>query len=116
MWAKKSHTRILSLLMLVLYGFIITPAALWHSHSCDGTLQVCKQSGGDDTSPAAGDSCPICQHTYASHIAGESVHLEVSTVVFRLHRESFTKQIPFIFTGHADTRGSPVVAVPSFVS
>ncbi len=112
MKASHRHKRILSALLLMLYGFIITPVALWHSHSCDGQAAYCKDAPSPGKQAAgADDACAICKHVYSSHVAAESSELEPAAVEYRQYDASFRKSIPYIFTGHADTRGSPAIAV-----
>ncbi|UYQ94164.1 hypothetical protein MKQ68_03545 [Chitinophaga horti] len=94
----KQLKRILSVLALVLYGFMITPVSLWHAHD-----------HGHEQTITSGDDCPVCDHSYTPYI---STHQDwnCQLVVTRyFYIDAHPEGIAGLPVHHGNTRGSPVV-------
>lgn len=101
--------RILTVLLLLLYGFIITPVALWHSHACDTATQHTAQLPPSEKQVAkAAHSCLICDHAYTSYISFVDRQEEVPLTEFSLYFEIYNKGIPSLDIPRYNTRGSPL--------
>lgn len=104
--------RILTVLLLLLYGFIITPVALWHSHACDNTAScIGKLPASEKQVAKAGHSCLICEHAYTSFIATNDPQEEIHVTEYRPYSEIYCKGILSLVIPQCNTRGSPAVMV-----
>lgn len=107
--------RILSILLLLLYGFIITPVVLWHSHACEAAFRPGKKLPASAKQwVKAGHSCSICEHAYSSYTPADDAHEEIQVTVYHQYYRVFCTGIPRIVKLRCDTRGSPAVTPSSF--
>ncbi len=61
--------RTLAVILLALYGFIITPVIVWHSHACGNVCEDARrQPPAGSGFGKAGHVCSICDHAYAPYI------------------------------------------------
>lgn len=100
--------RIITVLMLLLYGFIITPVALWHSHACDSSSQcITKPPASEKQVSKAGHSCQVCDHAYSSFLSGHESQEETYLNQYPPYGGRYNKGIPVLFFLQCNTRGSP---------
>ncbi|WP_123847186.1 hypothetical protein [Chitinophaga lutea] len=105
---KRQFKRILAVLLLLLYGFIITPVALWHSHSCDSDTHCATKLPAPEKKIAkAARSCLICDHSYTSYIPGGVWFEVINKTEFLPYFGLYNKSIPSLSVLQYNTRGSP---------
>ncbi|UPK68482.1 hypothetical protein [Chitinophaga filiformis] len=107
MLTNRRYRRILATLLLLLYGFIMTPVALWHSHTHQPSHAYFKAPGTDKQQVNTTHSCIICEHAYAPYVSTEDAWLNPAPVFYLQYNQSCVTDILVHCTRHYNTRGSP---------
>lgn len=107
MFTNHKYRRISATLLLLLYGFIMTPVALWHSHSHQPSHAYFKAPGSDKQQFSTTHSCIICEHAYAPYASIEDTWLNCSPVLYLQYNQSCVTETLVDCTRHYNTRGSP---------
>lgn len=113
MGMNSQFRRILSVLLLLLYGFIITPVALWHSRACEIAPPGKKLPLYEKQVGKAGHSCLICEHAYSSCTSTDDNREGAYVTEYHQYYDVYSTGMPSLVIPQCNTRGSPAVA-PSF--
>lgn len=65
---RATHKKLISVFLITLYAFIVTPTQWWHHHEMDTQQTSLSTSIGKDTNSvqdAVGLNCKICSHHYS---------------------------------------------------
>lgn len=115
---NRQFRHILSVLLLLVYGFILTPVSLWHSHTCESTVfSDAKIPASEKQVVKASHSCLICDHTYSIYTIIDDCREEYQLTDYQEYHETFYIGIISLFQLQCNTRGSPAAEVlfPRFI-
>ncbi|MBW8684655.1 hypothetical protein [Chitinophaga rhizophila] len=107
MGVNRRHKRVLAIFMVLLYGFILFPVALWHSHAHQANHAYFKAPGSDKKHVSVSHSCIICEHAYAPYIAQDDNWNSFIPVQYQRYRQPCLTVCYPPSLRYYNTRGSP---------
>lgn len=104
------YRQIVAVVFLLLYLFIASPVQLWHHHTAagpnTGKLKFSKTVANKNVQS---ETCKICQHTYAPHVADYTV-FNVSIPPSKVYKNFFhTDSYLSAFISILSNKGPPAI-------